>query len=45
MTALDFHQLHVFHTVAGTGSFSRAAEALSITQPAVSIQVRELRTR
>ena len=42
MGTLNFHQLHVFHAVAGTGSFSKAAEALSITQPAVSIQVRKL---
>ena len=39
---LNFHQLHVFHAVATHLSFSRAAEALEITQPAVSIQVQEL---
>ena len=39
---LNFHQLYIFQTVAGHLSFSRAAEALDITQPAVSIQVQEL---
>lgn len=39
---INFHQLHVFHAVATHLSFSRAAEALDITQPAVSIQVQEL---
>ncbi len=38
----NFHQLYIFHMVAKLGSFSRAAEELSISQPAVSIQVREL---
>lgn len=42
MTNINFHQLHIFHSVAKLGSFSKAAEELSITQPAVSIQVREL---
>jgi len=39
---LNFHQLYIFQTVANHLSFSRAAEALDITQPAVSIQVQEL---
>ena len=39
---LNFHQLRVFYTVARCGSFSRAAVALDISQPAVSIQVQEL---
>ena len=39
---LNFHQLNIFHAVASYASFSRAAEALDITQPAVSIQVQEL---
>jgi DNA-binding transcriptional LysR family regulator len=39
---LNFHQLFIFQTVANHLSFSRAAEALEITQPAVSIQVQEL---
>ncbi len=36
------HQLRVFHTVASLGSFTRASEALHLTQPAVSIQVKQL---
>ena len=39
---LNFHQLYIFQTVATHLSFSRAAEAMEITQPAVSIQVQEL---
>lgn len=39
---LNFHQLYIFQTVAQHLSFSRAADALEITQPAVSIQVQEL---
>lgn len=39
---LNFHQLHIFQMVATHLSFSRAAEAMQITQPAVSIQVQEL---
>ncbi len=39
---LNFHQLYIFQMVANHLSFSRAAEALEITQPAVSIQVQEL---
>jgi len=38
------HQLKIFCTVAENGSYSRAAEALHLTQPAVSIQVRQLET-
>ena len=39
---LTFRQLETFATVARLGSFSRAAEALHLTQPAVSIQVRQI---
>ena len=42
MIKANFHQLQVFHTVAKLGSFSKAAAELSISQPAVSIQVKEL---
>ena len=39
---INFHQLYIFYAVATHHSFSRAAEALEITQPAVSIQIQEL---
>ena len=45
MTRTNFHQLQIFHTVARLGSFSKAAHELSISQPAVSVQVRELEKR
>ncbi|MCL6647059.1 MAG: LysR family transcriptional regulator [Chloroflexi bacterium] len=38
----NLHQLRIFETVARLGNFSRAARELSITQPAVSMQVQEL---
>jgi DNA-binding transcriptional LysR family regulator len=40
--ALNFHQLHIFYTVAEKGSFSQAAAALHMTQPAVTMQVQAL---
>jgi DNA-binding transcriptional LysR family regulator len=39
---MTLNQLRVFESVARTGSFSRAAEALSVTQPAVTLQIRQL---
>ncbi len=36
------HQLHVFAAVAERASFSRAAAALHLTQPTVSMQVKQL---
>lgn len=39
---MTIHQLRVFLTVARHQSYSRAAEELHLTQPAVSAQVREL---
>jgi DNA-binding transcriptional LysR family regulator len=39
---MTLNQLRVFEAVARTGSFSRAAEALSVTQPAVTLQIRQL---
>jgi len=40
--AINLHQLKIFHTVARSSSFSRAAAELLISQPSVSIQVGEL---
>lgn len=39
---MNFHQLHIFHTVAERGSFSSAAQVLHMTQPAVTMQVQAL---
>lgn len=39
---MRYVQLRAFHHVAITGGFSRAAEALFLTQPAISDQVRKL---
>ena len=39
---MRYVQLRAFHHVAVTGGFSRAAEALHLTQPAISEQVRRL---
>lgn len=36
------HQLKVFETAARHGSFTRAAEELYLTQPTVSIQIKQL---
>ena len=40
--ALNFHQLHIFYTVSERGSFSAAAQALHMTQPAVTMQIQAL---
>ncbi len=42
MEGTNFHRLNIFHNVARLGSFSKAGEELSLSQPAISIQVREL---
>lgn len=42
---LTVHQLHIFYTVAERGSFSAAALALHMTQPAVTMQVQALEER
>ena len=42
MNSTNFHQLFIFYMVARLQSFSKAGQELSISQPAVSIQVREL---
>ena len=39
---MRYSQLRAFHHVAALGGFSRAAEALYLTQPAISEQVRKL---
>ncbi|MCS7044023.1 MAG: LysR family transcriptional regulator [Bryobacteraceae bacterium] len=39
---MEFYLLKVFHTVANEGSFSRAAEKLMRTQPAVSLALQKL---
>lgn len=40
----NFHQLNLFYRVVQAGSFSRAAEELFISQPAISAQVRDFET-
>ncbi|MGC1197616.1 MAG: LysR substrate-binding domain-containing protein [Geitlerinemataceae cyanobacterium] len=42
MIHATLHQLKVFETTARHGSFTKAAEELSITQPTVSTQVKQL---
>ncbi len=39
---MDLIKLKAFYTVATLGSFSKAAETLFFTQPAISAQVKEL---
>lgn len=41
-SALNVHHLRIFHALARAGSFTGAARRLGISQPAVTIQVREL---
>lgn len=45
MRRLNLDQLATFAKVAETGSFSAAAEKLGLTQPAVSLQIRQLEKR
>ena len=42
---MNLHLLRIFHGVARVGSFSRAAQDMHISQPAVSRAVRELETQ
>ena len=39
---MNYNQLRAFHTVASQGSFTRAADALHVTQPTLSAQVKAL---
>ncbi|MEH6648787.1 MAG: LysR family transcriptional regulator [Motiliproteus sp.] len=39
---MDIRKLRIFHAVASYGSFTRAAEALPMAQPAVSIAIKKL---
>lgn len=45
MQRLNLNHLHTFAQVIAHGSFSAAAERLSLTQPAVSLHIRQLETR
>ena len=40
--SLNLHLLRLFAAVAKSGSFSRAADLLHISQPAISMGVRDL---
>lgn len=42
MIKFTLRQLHYFTAVARTGHYGRAAEACAVTQPALSVQIREL---
>ncbi|WP_299848004.1 LysR substrate-binding domain-containing protein [uncultured Roseovarius sp.] len=42
MTNLTIRQLRYFEALASHGHFGRAAEACSVTQPALSVQIKEL---
>lgn len=42
MTSLNYHHLHYFWAVAHEGGVTAAAEALQVSQPAVSAQTRKL---
>lgn len=42
---MDFTQLRAFMTVAEEGSLTRAAEKLHVTQPAVSLQIKQLQEK
>ncbi len=44
MKNFNLRHLRIFETIASCGSFSRAAEQLGMSQPAVSMQLRQLET-
>ena len=44
MKNLNLRHLRIFETIASCGSFSRAADQLGMSQPAVSMQLRQLET-
>ena len=45
MRSLSLDQLRAFMEVVKLGSFSAAARRLNLTQPAISLQIRELESR
>jgi DNA-binding transcriptional LysR family regulator len=45
MRRLNLDHLHAFGEVVATGGFSAAAQRLNLTQPAVSLQIRQLEQR
>jgi DNA-binding transcriptional LysR family regulator len=45
MRSLNLDQLRALTEVVALGSFSAAARRLNLTQPAVSLQIRELEAR
>ncbi|GAB3629598.1 LysR family transcriptional regulator [Pandoraea terrae] len=45
MRGLNFDWLHAFAQVIELGTFSAAAERLGVTQPAISLQIRQLESR
>ncbi|WP_456402048.1 LysR substrate-binding domain-containing protein [Persephonella sp.] len=42
MEVLDYHKLKIFKTVADTGSFSKAADMLFLSQPTVTLQIKKI---
>jgi len=42
MEVLDYHKLKIFKTVADTGSFSKTAELLFLSQPTVTLQIKKI---